>query len=225
MLARWVANQAYGRLLMDEDPRVNDAVLHTIATCYADIDLERPLGLSLREFGTKIAASDWVADQLVTYDFGGLVDFLDRHVSGGLLARCGPVREWAATPMGGYRLSHGEGGMLEVVDLADGNRTTALDIGALFERGEGTYVGRLVPIDVEPGRMFESRPLEVDEETARAVALDPDRLEWLEPLYRARTDGRLPLHFSHGAGTPYTCDLVPLSWGSVCGNEEEESVA
>jgi len=74
--ARWVVDQAYRWMLMEKDPRVDDAVLSTIATCYPDVDLERPLGLSLGEFGTRLAAGDWLVDQLATYELDGLSDFL-----------------------------------------------------------------------------------------------------------------------------------------------------
>lgn len=224
-LSRWVADQTYRWMLHEHDPRTDEAVIAVMAYCYPDVDLDRPLGLSLKEFGTRIAAGDWVAQQLAVYEFGGLDDFLDVKIGDALLERCGPVRRWSSARLGGYRIEDCRGGVLELTDLRDGSRRTALDIGATSDRGRGcTVLGRLVPIDVEPGWFFESRPLDVDERTARAVATACDVSTWLDAFYAARASDRVPIHFSRGERTPLTCDVVPLDGcGHTCSHHDDLS--
>ncbi len=223
-LARWASLQAYRWMLHEKDPRTDDAVLHTMAACYPDVDLDRPLGLSFTEFGTRIAASDWIARQLAVYGFGGLADFLDVKIGDGLLARCGPLPAWPESDLGGYRLRRGTDGFLDVRDLRDGTRRRVLDIGALADRRSGcTVLGRLVPIDVEPGVFFESRPLDVDEVTALGVARADGPEEWLPELTQGRLEGRLPLHFAGNRATPLTSDVVPEDgWARTCSHHDDE---
>lgn len=220
-LARWVSHQAYRWMLVEKDPRTDDAVLTVMAVCYPDVDLDRPLGLSLGEFGTRIMASEWIAQQLAVYEELGLDDFLDVKIHESLRARCGPVHRWPGTHLGGYRIDGTERGMLQLTDLRDGRRRTALDLGATSDRGPGcTVLGRLVPIDADPGCFFESRPLDVDQDTAIGVARSEGVDEWLSVLHRARVAGRLPLHFSQKSATPLTSDIVPVDgWAGSCSTD------
>ncbi len=222
-LARWASYQAYLWLLHEKDQRTDDAVLQTIAACYLDVDLDRPLGLSFTEFGTRLAAGNWITRQLAVYDSGGLSDFLDVKIGDRLLSRCGPLAGWARTQLGGYRLRQASDGFLDVRDLRDGARLKALDLGALADRRSGCAVlGRLVPIDVEPGLFFESRPLVVDDETALGVARSDGPDEWLAALSTGCDAGRLPLHFASGEATPLTSDRVPeAGWARSCDHPVE----
>jgi hypothetical protein len=224
-LGRWVCDQAYRWMLHEHDPRTDQAVIDVIASCYPDVDLDRPLGLSLTEFGTRIAAGDWIAQQLAIYEAGGLDDFLDVKISDVLLDRSGPVHRWSATRLGGYRIDGTRDGALLLTDLRDGSARTALDIGAWTGRGPGcTVLGRLVPIDVEPGWFFESRPIEVDPVTAREVASADGVDAWLDALWSGRTAGRLPRHFAHVTGTPLTSDIEPMDgWGRSCSHPQEQA--
>lgn len=226
-LARWATGQAHRWMLFERDPRIENAVLSTIVACYPEVVDERPLGLSFTEFGTRLASSDWIAGQIAVYETDGLADFLDVKISDGLLARCGPLTAWTGSELGGYRIRRGRHGFLDVRDLRDGSRHQVLDIGALVDRGSGCPVlGRLMPIDVEPGLVFESRPLDVDDETALGVARADGPEEWMGVLRAGREEGRLPLHFSQAAATPLTSDIVPLDgWGHTCRHDDEQAEA
>ncbi len=224
-LARWASLQAYRWMLHERDPRTDNAVITTMLACYPDVDLDRPLGLSFTEFGTRLASGDWITRQIAVYEADGLADFLDVKIGDGLLARCGPLATWPESELGGYRLRPGRDGFLDVRDLRDGSRLQVLDIGALNDRSPGcTVLGRVVPIDVEPGYLFESRPIDVDDETALGVARADGPEEWLPVLDEGRRSGRLPLFFSRNEATPLTSDLVPRDgWGQTCSHDLEPS--
>lgn len=224
-LARWASLQAYRWMLHERDPRTDNAVMTTILACYSDVDLDRPLGLSFTEFGTRLASGDWITRQIAVYEADGLADFLDVKIGDGLLSRCGPLAAWPESELGGYRLRPGRDEFLDVRDLRDGSRRQVLDIGALTDRPRGcTVLGRLVPIDVEPGYFFESRPITVDDDTAIGVARSDGPEEWLGVLEEGRRSGRLPLYFSSSEATPLTSDLVPQSgWGRTCSSERDQS--
>ena len=226
-LARWASIQAYRWMLNEHDPRTDNAVLTTMMACYPELDYERPLGLSFTEFGTRIAAGDWIAQQIALYEADGLADFLDVRIGDGLLARCGSLANWPESELGGYRLRDGRDGFLDVRDLGTGKKRQVLNIGALNDRQPGYAVlGRLVPIDVEPGLMFESRPIDVDAETAHGVARADGPEGWLPVLCAGREEGRLPLHFSQCDVTPLTSDIVPSDgWGRTCAHQHASSEA
>lgn len=214
--SRWVSSQAYRWMLVQEDQRVTSAVLQATTVGYPDVDLERPFGLAIGEFCTRLAASDWVCDQLATYEYGGLLDFLDLRAGAFLERRADRIREWALAPMGGYRLDDVRGDRIQLVDLGSGDRLEALNIGASAERDdEMCVVGRLVPIGVGPGWMFDRRPLTVPEKSAYEVSLlvtEDEPAAWVCALGDARSAGTLPLHFAQGHATPLSSDLVPSSW-------------
>ena len=226
--SRWVSGQAYRWMLVEEDKRVDDAVLQELVVGYPDVDLERPLGLDIGEFCTRLAASDWVCEELATYEYGGLLDFLDLRAGAFLERRADRIREWASAPMGGYRLDGVRRDRIEITELGSGTQLEALNIGALAEREDGScVVGRLVPIGVAPGWMFSRRPLTVPEETARAVSglVDEESPDaWVCALGDARREGTLPLHFAHGHTTPLSSDLVPDSWVGGPGADIENAL-
>ena len=79
-----------------------------------------------------------------------------------------------------------------VRDLASGASVGLLDLGAaVHAEDDGWLVGRLVPSGTSPAMMFDSRPLPVDEETAREVADSSDPGGWITALTDAFDDGRL----------------------------------
>ncbi len=214
--SRWCVGQAYRWLLLVQDPRTTLAVLDTIAAAYPDADPDRPFGVERVEFGTRVAAGDWICQQLAVHEYDGLLDFLDVRAEDGLLSRTDRVRSWATARMGAFRLDHLVGDRLVLTDLATRGEVEALNIGAATDRRLGAYLlGRLVPVSVEPGSMFESRPVEIDATTAGHVALsvrEGDPLGWLDAVEVARRQGRLAPYFSTGQTTLLTSDIVPERW-------------
>lgn len=86
-VARWLVNQAYRWMLLNEDPRLDTAVRLTLATTY---DLPRDVTPEwLYEVGTQTAACDWICEEIAVYHFGGLADFLDVKATPELLSRAG----------------------------------------------------------------------------------------------------------------------------------------
>jgi len=197
--SRWICDQAHRWLLFEEDPRIRDAVLHTIVTVHADLDalhLEDPD--ELLEIGTRLAVAHWITAQLLLFEFSGLRDFVDVKATPELLGRADEMEPWAASAMGGYRIIEAHDDVIELIDLANGSRVDVLNIGAAtgVER-DAVVIGRVVPISTAPGLMFESRPLEVDDQTARDVS-QADGLEWLNAVYEAVVTGRLPEGYGMG---------------------------
>ena len=200
-------------MLLAGDPRADSMVRETLVAVHAD----RLVAIAsdpkaLRAYGIYVATGDWVFDQLAVYERGGLQEFLDLRAEAGLLDRADRVRDWAAASMGVYAVVGAAGRSLVLRDLASGTETDALNVGSLSGRDAGTgLIGRLVPISVAPYRMFDSRPISVDAETAgHAVDLlrAGVRLGWLRALSRARDRGRLPLGFSRRAVSLFTSDLI-----------------
>ena len=211
--SRWVRAQSYRWLLANADPRTDDVVKTTWMAAYLDLDPERPMGLSQREFGTRLAVGDWICEQLAVYEYGGLLDFIEVRASAELLERCDGVTEWLASAMRGFTLDDVVENRLQVTDLASGDRLEVLNLGAMTDRDRGAAVlGRLVPITDEPGLMFDVRPLEVDLETAREASrrvLAGNDMGWIDAVALGRHAGRLPLGFSMGNATPLSTDIVP----------------
>ena len=215
MYSRWCADQSYRWMLLEEDQRTDTAVRQTMIMAHWDrvepiLDDE----VAFLELGSRIAGGDRLCSELATFEYAGLRDFLDVKADPALLDRCDRIGEWAEARMGGFVLEQPVAGALQVRDLAEGATLEVLNLGALSDRAPGAAViGRLVPISVDPGLMFESRPIDVDLETARQVARavaagDPD--DWVPVIGDARRDGRLPYAFSCGRQTLYSSDLVPL---------------
>lgn len=224
-LARWVRVQAYRWMLLTQDPRVDDVALTTFICAYPDLDIESPMGLAPGEFLTRLAASDWICEQVALYEYGGLADFLDVRAADSLVDRSDQIASWCTAPMGGYTLDAVSADRLLVTDLADGQGMETLNLGALTDRDRGVAVlGRVVTMSVAPGRMFDARPVEVDPETARATAVSVaggHQMGWIDAVYAGRREGRLPRLFSTGGGTPLTSDIVPLAPGSGPYEESE----
>jgi hypothetical protein len=122
-------------------------------------------------FIAETTGEDWAFHQICTFETGGLEAFLDDLATGDLAERSTLARQWIDAEMGGYRIEAAEPPALTVRDLATGQPLTVLDLGAsLVSGGDGSVIGRLVPSGTEPALMFDTRPLAVDEQLARAVA-------------------------------------------------------
>ena len=212
--SRWCVDQAYRWMLLNQDPRTDDMVRVTLAVAHLDHAeslLEDPTALT--EYGTLVAGTDWLAEQLCVYTAGGLLDFLDLRAEEGLLSRADRVREWASAPMRVHRLEERRGAVLVVRDLVADVASEVLDLGAFSEGDVGDHVlGRVVPISAPPHRMFDSRPVPLDPTTAEDAAAAigrGDELGWLDAVSLAREEGRLARGFSCCQGTLWSTDLVP----------------
>lgn len=196
-------------MLFEEDPRIRDAVLHTLVTVHTDLDalhLEDPD--ELFEIGTRLACAHWVTAQLLLFEFHGLRDFLDVKATLELTAKADAMRPWCTSSVGGYRLIDADNAVLELMDLADGSRVDVLNTGAGNGLGPGAAcIGRVVPISTSPGLMFESQPLAVDGQTALDVAL-ADGHEWLTAVYGAVLAGRLPEGYGIAGAPPLMSEVL-----------------
>jgi hypothetical protein len=169
--ARWIAKQAYRWLLLSEDARPREALQMTVDALYADVDPGCPLGWDPRDFVDQVIAADWVCAQLTTYDLGGLDAFLVERASPALTVPAAGADGWPLATMSGYRLVDVQDDQVVAVDLLTSRNVRLLNVGAAWGRDVNTCViGRLASTGSEPGLMFESRPLTVDDATALQVA-------------------------------------------------------
>ena len=172
------------------------------------------MGWEPLEFFNRVAGGDWICEQLALYECGGLADFIDVRADEALLARTDGLAQWHPVAMRGFTIDDLDGDRLQVTELATNESFEVLNIGALSERDRGVPVlGRMVPISVEPGLMFDVRPAQVDLATAReasVLAEEGNDLGWIDAISRGRREGRLPRFFSTGLGTPLGSDIVPL---------------
>jgi hypothetical protein len=137
-----------------------------------------------------VMGEDWAFHQVCTQELDGLETFLDELADGRLAEHSGLARSWVGARMGGYRVEPGPG--LWVWDPERKDRLELLDLGARLHASEGSWViGRVVPSGTTPELMFDTRPLRVDERTAREVAAGSGRGEWVGPLEKAIGDGRV----------------------------------
>jgi hypothetical protein len=216
MYSRWCVEQAYRWMLIQCDRRTDDAALQTMIVAHASQAEEvADDEIAFGELGTRVAAGDWLCQQLATYDFGGLTAFLDMRAGGSLLNRCDQVRDWADVRMSGYLLEEPRGSCIRVRDLNIGAPLDVLNIGLLTDRDpDMPVIGRVVPVVAAPGLMFESRPVSVDLRTAEEVAAastHEDPAYWITAIGDGRYDERLEYAFSCGRGTLFSSDIVPLS--------------
>ena len=208
--ARWIARQAYRWLLLSEDTRPREALQMTVDALYADVDPGRPFGREPPDFVDQVIATDWVCAQLTTYDLGGLEAFLADRAGPGLTAPAAGADGWPLATMSGYRLVDVQDDQIVAVDLLTSRTARVLNVGAAWGRDVNTCViGRLASSGAEPGLMFESRPLTVDDTTALQVARAASlgRTTWLNVLAEARAAGRLEAGFSLALPTSLVCDL------------------
>lgn len=134
---------------------------------------------------------DWALHQLCTFELGGLEVFLDELAAGRLAEEAGLAREWLGCRMSGYRLERSGPLGLTACDVATGTTTDVLDLGADLRAGD-FVIGRMVPSGTGSGWMFDTRPLAVDERTAREAAEGAGvRGRWVSALSDAIEAGRM----------------------------------
>jgi hypothetical protein len=193
--ARWAAYQC----TRAEDPGTlsmeiqRTALDFTLRSFYLDLLGERflagddPMPLMARTCG-----EDWVFHQLCAFELGGLFEFARSLATGRLREEGGLCEQWSRARMGGFRIETSAPGSLVLRDLARDDSVSLLELGAGLHAGpEGWLIGRLVPTGAEPGLMFDTRPLPVDERTAREVAADPGPAAWVSALGVAVVEGRV----------------------------------
>lgn len=185
------------------------------------VDLEA-LDLTYPQQATsQLWGRDWMVRQLEVYELCGLRDLLlpippPVGLAPELVKRAGPVTRWSRAAMGGYRVGGVDDEVRTLHDARTGAPREVLDLGLGEQVPEGTFVlGRLVPIDDEPGLVLESRPLVVDEPTAAAVAGRPPG--WAEILGTRIASGRLPAGCTLQPDASLTADLPHRSWVSLLG--------
>lgn len=143
-------------------------------------------------FVARTLAEDWAFHQICTYEMDGLAVFVDTLATDRLAEECVLAREWVDSAMGAYRIEPSEAGELVVRDLAEDESLALLNLGARVHADPGGLViGRLVPSGTTPGLMFDTRPLPVDEQTAREVADGDAPTAWITALENALADGRV----------------------------------
>ena len=217
--ARWMLEQVTRRITVDTVARNHLARDDAIRAAHAvDSDPRRPYGMPLKEFTGLLLGHDWVYRQLVVFDHGGLEDFLESGAGHLLVSRAGPVHTWVGVAMGGYRFEGEGGGSARFTELSSGIEIEVLDVGCAGELQPGDCaIGRVVPIDADPGLMFESLPVRVDDGLAAQVAENPSR--WLAEVTRAHLGGRLPRLYSWREQHPLLTDVPVWVWRFVLADE------
>lgn len=211
LVSRWVVRQAYHWMLLSEDPRAEAAVRMVLAATYElpdDLNARR-----LRELGTQAAATDWLVPELAVHAHCGLADFLEVRAEAPLLARASRIAGWVEAPLAVYRYQGLRAEGITVTALGSGSTCEVLHLGCTTGVApDATVLGRLVQIDVDPGWVFERRPLEIDEQTARDLVpalRSADPVDWLWTLAEAIADGRQPYALGRAGSPPLGSDVVP----------------
>lgn len=152
----------------------------------------------------KVMDHDWVYRQLVVHEHGGLATFLRDVAAPGLVEGCADVRGWVGVPMGGYELLGETADAVLWWDLGRRCPVTTLNMGgaAMLHLGE-CVIGRVVELDGVS--LFESAPLCVPDEVARAVAAAP--ADWLAEV-AAGCRGPLGEFFAELIGKAHDFDLL-----------------
>ena len=195
MWARWAAYQCTRaeESQHDADDIVRGALDYTVRMFYADrIEKAFTTGDDPMTFISRLMGEGWLFHQLCTFEMGGLAKFLDTLATGRLVQESGLARSWVGARMNGYRLARSDPGSLNVRDLRTDREVALLDLGATVHAdAEGWLLGRLVPSGTTPAWMFDSRPIAVDERTARAVAADSTRGGWITAVKGGIKAGRV----------------------------------
>ena len=210
--ARWILEQTTRWITADSIVRHRLGREGAIRAAHAvDLDPRRPYGFRLEEFCGLMLGHDWIYRQLVVFEFDGLRDFLELGAGSGLVASAGPVHAWAGSAMGGFRFEADGGGRARFIDLSTETGIEVLDLGCAGQLRVGDCaIGRVVPIDTEPGLMFESLPLPVGAGLAARVAADPGC--WLMELTSAYRTGRCPPLYSWREQHPLLTDVPVWVW-------------
>lgn len=250
--SRWIREQAFRWVSPLNEHRHELALDLALDVAYAAwVDPEHPIGHHPPDLVTLVRARDWIVRQVVLYEFGGLTDFVGNVASEDLLARAEPMLDWWGAPMVACQFVDETPESVRLLDLDSEKHIEVLNIGSLGDVEPGGFVlGRLVPISSEPGLMFESQPLEVDEKTARQIAelwlrtdewmpeedcdCDPDECdwftcdrietqprEWWDVLRDACDEGRVPAQFSIHLEYPLLSDVPTHLWRSASGRRDD----
>ena len=195
MWARWAAYQCTrSEDLQHRSGRLQRVALdYVVRMFYADrLEHAYTAGEDPIQLLATVAGESWLFHQLCTHDLCGLQVFMSELATGRLASENGFVQSWTGAPMGGYRLKRPLDGSLVVHDLGSDRDLTLLNLGACVLADEdGWLIGRVVPTGTTPALMFDTRPVAVDETTARAVAQDPTPRGWVTAVVEALDEGRL----------------------------------
>lgn len=232
--SRWIREQAF-RWFSPNNQRRIELAFELAA------DVAYPAGIETDKVGL-VLARDWIVRQVLLYELGGLADFVLNVAGEDLLARAEPMTEWWSAPMGAYRFVDETPDCTRLLDLETEELTEVLNVGSMIDVEPGGFVlGRVVPISSEPGLMFESRPLNLDERTARRFGerwmrleeqmhaddcgcdlgecdglscdpIDHDPPQWWDELQDASYEGRIPALFSLHLEYPLLTDVSTLVW-------------
>lgn len=168
-IGRWILHQAWTRMLLDHDRRVDRAVHVIMSTCY---DVEGMTADDVLRLGTLKISSDRAAIDTGLVHLGGLADYIGTHVSSTLLRRAPDLDAWVSAPTRPYRFESRDGFTVTVRDIVDDEPRDVYDIGSLDGSVVGEHVlGRVAP-DGGGGHVFVDRPVRIDAETAASVAAD-----------------------------------------------------
>ena len=215
MWARWAAYQC----TRAEDPGSASMVIQRIALDYtlgifhSDLLGERfAAGGDPIPLVARVCGEDWAFHQICTFELGGLHEFTSSLATGRLREEAGLCTQWITARMGGFQLEPSDPGSLVVRDLGRDESIPLLDLGARVHADPGGWlIGRLVPTGTDPPLMFDTRPLPVDEQTAREVAADTTPAAWLVALVTAIGEGRFDRSLLQTEDRELVTDVPSLS--------------
>lgn len=165
---RATLRQAFRAAFLDRPEQLRAAAVEVVAATYPHDEADDTALADM--VATAMAADELVRDR-VLFDCRALLTYLLQRASDELKAHMPSVLAWAVTTQSVYRLEAIELDRLRVTDLVTEEEHTVLHIGAAVGLGTGECVlGRIAPIAAEPGAMFVSRPLHIDETSAVELA-------------------------------------------------------
>lgn len=218
LVTRFLTVMAHRHELFGQSKRPGRVLRHVVPLLYPHSIPWEPMRCDhIEQVAAMIYGCDWVLRQADVYDLGGLQDLMAMPEALGAVNKGEYVADWARAPMGGYRVVSADGEVLSVADAVTGEEIDLLDLGLTCQYEVGTHLlGRVVPTDTAPGRLFDWQPLTIDQRIAREVAAQPDR--WLD-IIAARTRSRaLPPAFSHLPDRSLSADLPQHSWAALLGH-------
>ena len=228
LINRWLTIQARRRMWTGGDEAAINRVLQLV------VPMVYPESIPFERIGCEypeqvlpwINDRDWVVRQVDLYELAGLRRLVELVAPPELLERADQIEAWCGSPMRVSRVEELDSerrGSITVTDLSSDRTVEVLDLGLseLLDPGQH-LLGRIVPISVGPGSMFEWRPLSIDPDTANAVAADPRR--WLPTLHRLGAAGRLEPAYSHQPESSLTSDLPWHAWMTLVGVRPEDDL-
>ena len=224
LVTRFLTAMAHRHELYGQPTRSGSVLQTLVPLLYPHgIDIDALECDHVEQVGSTIHGCDWVVRQADVFDLGGLSELLAMPAAAGALAQGEYVAEWAAAPMGGYRVVGADGEVLTIADVFSGEELELLDLGLTCQHEAGTHVlGRVVPTDTGPGRLFDWHPLPVDQRIAREVAARPDR--WLAVIAARTRSGALSPGFAHLPDRSLSADLPQFSWTALLGHPYGEKL-